>query len=175
MKKFMLTLLLLPATVLAAPTYYLGGGLGMLVGNVAYENGDEFNAGAYGGKIYGGMKFNDYIGIEGQYNRFFRTEVETNGSVHSVFSGWGFDAVGYLPVTEIFTIAGHAGFLSWQRTTDLPGEPTRKGITPHLGAGFQFNVFKHFSIRSDLDFYFIDMDGNDIGTGTLTVGGQFNF
>ncbi|MDN5865525.1 MAG: outer membrane beta-barrel protein [Gammaproteobacteria bacterium] len=150
--------------------FYVGGSVGASVVNLDYDNGVEINGlGAIGGKVFGGLIVNKYIGIEGQYVRFGEAEIKSaGGSSDTDLTGWGFAATGNAPITERLTLVARAGFLDWESDED-------DGTDLHVGGGFRFEAFDNFALRADWDFYPLNADGVDLNTHMVTIGGQFNF
>lgn len=154
--------------------FYVGGSVGASVANLESDDGSEFDGlGTIGGKIFGGLIFNKYFGIEGQYAHFGEAEIEDGGVASKAeLTGWGFAATGNVPITERLTLVGRLGFLNWDVDTNAGDD---NGLDLHAGGGFRFDVFDHFALRADWDYYPMNADGVDISTHMVSIGGQFNF
>ncbi|MCO6442031.1 MAG: porin family protein [Nitrococcus mobilis] len=148
---------------------YVGGAFGNSVVDVDAGNVEFKGFGSIGGKVFGGLTFNKYIGVEGQYVHFGEAEIEGGGASDKLeLDGWGAAVTGNLPIINQLSLNGRVGFLNWESDDD-------DGTDLHVGGGFRFDVVEHFALRADWDYYPMDADGSDLNTHMVSIGGQFNF
>lgn len=146
---------------------YLGGAVGASVLDMDQDGVEVESFGSISGKVMGGVKLNQYIGVEGQYTHFGEVELSAGGaSASDELSGWGFAATGNLPIINNLSLAGRAGFINWETDDD-------DGTDLHVGGGLHFDVVEHFALRADWDYY--PIDGGDLSTHMVSIGGQFVF
>ncbi|HOC44017.1 MAG TPA: hypothetical protein PKJ99_13450 [Thermoanaerobaculales bacterium] len=176
-----LALLAVPA-VAADNGFYLGASVGQAeleidqLGDQVYSadfSGDDM---AY--KIFAGIRFITFLGVEGAYRDFGSPEdelAELGATVTADLAGYDVAAVGYLPL-GIADIFAKAGMIAWDADFSLDAgggsvSVSDDGEDPLYGVGFQLR-FTSFAVRAEVEYF--DVEGSD-GVYMYSVGGAFTF
>lgn len=87
--------------------------------------------------LYGGYRFNDYFGIEGQW--LDGAEIDAPGGSLDIRS-YGAYALGYIPVNDQFDLFAKAGWQRWDtdRRSPFIGEDSGTDLSYGLGAQYRF-------------------------------------
>ena len=177
----LLGLLAFPA-VAADNGFYLGGSVGQTqleidqLGDQVYSadfSGDDM---AY--KIFAGLRFLTFLGVEGAYRDFGAPEdvvSELDGTVTADLTGYDVAAVGFLPL-GIADIFAKAGMAAWDAELNLDADDISESVTddgedPFYGLGFQLR-FKSFAVRAEIEYF--DVEGVD-GLYMYSLGGSYTF
>jgi hypothetical protein len=156
MKRTLFAALLLTFAGAAAAQPYVWGGMGSAktelrtTPDLSGRESVSFELGA-------GYRFHRYIGLEAGYFKLPQHQ-STSPSLNAFWSAKGFTvaAVGFLPISESWTLVGKAGVLRAEgefKTVTLPAgtltiTETKYGSRPLFGAGVQWAMDPHFSLRA---------------------------
>ena len=196
---------LLASTAMAAPGYYVYGGLGYskadtemanetyLVGRNDYAmiNVDEDSTGI---KLAAGYRFNDYFAVEGSYVYLGKAEAGISSTVDVDASGsmkshvLAVDAVGLYPLNKDFDVFAKAGIgLSYVKTSESANilgdaysfsESDTRFVTK-LGFGAEYKITKNVAVRAEYERYFgVSKDSDysiDADYDLLSVGVKYAF
>lgn len=170
---------------------YLGGGAGY--GYIKTPNKNAFvgtpnqsnSFGGWGGRIFAGWNFTNYLGLEGGLARYPRSRysaVSGGASTSLRYYARTADIVlkGYLPVgmspLNLYALAGAASYwetiklanAAFQGTFDIPNPVTthQRRTRPIYGVGILLNPWRHFT--TNVEFTWIQSLGN-FGTNHLAV------
>lgn len=176
-----LGLLAFPA-VAADNGFYLGGSVGQTQLEID-ELGEDIDSADFSGddmayKVFAGLRFLTFLGIEGSYRDFGAPEDEVSaleGTVTADLTGYDVAAVGFLPL-GIADIFAKAGMAAWDAELnldagDLSASVTDDGEDPFYGLGFQLR-FKSFAVRAEVEYF--DVEGVD-GLYMYSLGGSYTF
>lgn len=172
--------------------WYVGGGLGAATGLdlcSAVNPGFTTSAGTcdkseLAGKVFGGYKFNKYLGAEGALVYLGTATadgtflgVPTTSDVYA--GGLELAGTGTLPVTDQFGIIGKLGVLLWGIRSDVGTGFDRDdtGASFAMGAGLKYDITKHVGIRFEWERFW-DVGNSTIGTSDVdmfTIGGLYRF
>jgi len=161
----LLGLLAFPA-VAADNGFYLGGSVGQTqleidqLGDQVYSadfSGDDM---AY--KIFAGLRFLTFLGVEGAYRDFGTPEdelAELDATVTADLTGYDVAAVGYLPL-GIADIFAKAGMAAWDADFSLDAGGSSVSVSddgedPFYGLGFQLR-FKSFTVRAEVEYFDVE-------------------
>lgn len=172
MKKLVTLALLtsLSASVFAAESFYVGGGVGSA--NIDVED-TSFDESDVGFKLFGGVNINDNFAVEGGYYDFGSPEqsgVEYQGDALGLF------AVGILPLNPSVSLFGKAGVLSWDyenKGKDVSNDDSGNDFA--WGLGVDFKAVDNLRVRAEYEFAPLDFDGKDGDQGFASVSLQLNF
>jgi hypothetical protein len=176
-----LALLAMPATA-ADNGFYLGASAGQAQIEID-ELGEDIDSADFSGddmayKVFAGLRFITFLGLEGSYRDLGTAEDEVaglGGTVKADVTGYDLFAVGFLPL-GIADIFAKAGMISWDSdlTLDAGGfseSASADGEDPAYGLGFQFRI-KSFAIRAEVEYFDIE-DAQSVYM--YSVGGAFTF
>ncbi len=172
--------------------WYVGGGLGAATG---LDMCNAFNPGfttvpgscdksEFAGKVYGGYKFNKYLGAEGALVYLGTATatgtflgVPTTSDVYA--GGLELAGTGTAPITDQFGIIGKLGVLLWgiRSETGTGFERDDNGTSFAMGAGLKYDVTKHVGIRFEWERFW-QVGNSTIGESDVdlfTVGGLYRF
>lgn len=172
--------------------WYVGGGLGAATGLDACS---AFNPGfttvpgscdksEFAGKVYGGYKFNKYLGAEGALV-YLGTATATGTFLgvpvtSDVYAG-GLElaGTGTVPISDQFGIIGKLGVLLWgiHSETGTGFDRDDNGTSFVTGAGLKYDITKHVGIRFEWERFW-QVGNNAIGKSDVdmfTVGGLYRF
>lgn len=172
--------------------WYVGGSLGAATGLdlcSAVNPGFTTSAGTcdkseLAGKVFGGYKFNKYLGAEGALVYLGTATadgtflgVPTTSDVYA--GGLELAGTGTLPVTDQFGIIGKLGVLLWGIRSDVGTGFDRDdtGASFAMGAGLKYDITKHVGIRFEWERFW-DVGNSTIGTSDVdmfTIGGLYRF
>ncbi|QKQ28272.1 porin family protein [Candidatus Reidiella endopervernicosa] len=151
---------------------YLGVGGGMS----SYEE-PGFDESDTAFKLYGGMRFNDSLGIELAYQDWGKPEGDYSGMTASVdISSVAGYLVAYAPISDQADFFAKLGFATWDVEVNIVGIGSNgsDGTDLAYGLGAAFNINENFSIRGEWEgISFEDGDGGD--GSAFMVGAQLNF
>jgi len=177
----LLALLAFPA-VAADNGFYLGGSAGQTQLEID-ELGEDVNSADFSGddmayKVFAGLRFITFLGLEGSYRDFGAPEDEVSeldGTVTADLTGYDVAAVGFLPL-GIADIFAKAGMAAWDAELNLDAGDISESVTddgedPFYGLGFQLR-FKSFAVRAEVEYF--DVEGVD-GLYMYSVGGSYTF
>ena len=135
--------------------FYLGANYGGFKSNGGkFDDNNDFVEGL------AGLRFNRFIGIEGDYLRF--GNYGGHGATAKV-DGWGLAAVGTLPLTDPVSVYGKVGdyFYSAEvHFNDVHYNGSHND--PFFGAGASFRVSDPLSVIVEYDRYKVDVDTSDL-------------
>ena len=150
--------------------FYGGMSLSKTEANCSYG---PANCEGNGWKILTGYKFNKNVGVEGAYQRFFRsTETDQQlGTVTVENTGMSLAAVGFYPVNPKTEVFGKAGFMTWDANAYDDGSLAATGSDTDLllgiGAGYQLD--DNWGVRGEFERV-----GGDLKANTYSVGTTFS-
>jgi hypothetical protein len=189
MRRFGLSIALTMAlVVLAGPAvasdngFYLGASVGQTQLDIDQLTDDiesaDFSGDDMAYKIFAGLRFLTFLGIEGSYRDFGAPEDEVavlDGTVTADLTGYDVAAVGYLPL-GIADIFAKAGMAAWDAELGLDaGSGTASvsddGEDPFYGLGFQLR-FKSFAVRAEVEYF--DVEGAE-ALYMYSLGGSYTF
>lgn len=171
-----------------SPQAHLYGGA-----NLGLSNQGAFDDGlTVGGKIYGGMKLNRFLGAELGYMRIGEAEGESKDApggrlkadltsdMDAIYAA----AVGYLPVAPQMDLIGKAGVARWSQDNSKDvkdiaekSSSSDEGISPLIGVGTQYRVGPNMHIRGEWEHTFgAGTEDTDFETGVdlMSVGVTFS-
>jgi len=172
--------------------WYVGGGLGAATGLdlcSAVTPGFTTSAGTcdksqFAGKVFGGYKFNKYLGAEGALVYLGTATadgtflgVPTTSDVYA--GGLELAGTGTLPLSDQFGIIGKLGVLLWGVRSEVGTGFDRddSGASFAMGAGLKYDITKHVGIRLEWERFW-DVGNGTIGTSDVdmfTIGGLYRF
>lgn len=172
--------------------WYVGGSLGGQTGldlctafhpSFSQTSGTCDNS-RFAGKVFGGYKFNQYVGLEGAL--VYLGTADADGTFSGVpttadayAGGLELAAVGTLPVTDQFGILGKLGGLFWgvHSETGLGFDRDESGASFATGAGLKYDITPHVGIRFEWERFW-QVGNSAIGESDVdmfTVGGLYRF
>jgi len=176
-----LALLAIPA-IAADNGFYLGASVGQTQLEID-QLADEVESADFSGddmsyKIFAGLRFLTFLGVEGAYRDFGAPEDDVTaleGTVTADLTGYDVVAVGYLPL-GIADIFAKAGMIAWDADLSLDAggnsvSVSDDGEDPLYGLGFQLR-FKSFAVRAEVEYF--DVEDVD-GLYMYSIGGAFTF
>jgi OOP family OmpA-OmpF porin len=172
--------------------WYVGGGLGAATG---LDMCSAFNPGfttvpgscdksEFAGKVYGGYKFNKYLGAEGALVYLGTATatgtflgVPTTSDVYA--GGLELAGTGTVPITDQFGILGKLGVLFWGMHSEVGTgfERDENGTSFATGAGLKYDITKHVGIRLEWERFW-GVGNSTIGESDVdlfTIGGLYRF
>ncbi len=172
--------------------WYVGGGLGAATGLDlcrAVTPGFTTTPGScdtseFAGKVFGGFKFNKYVGAEGALVYLGAADatgtflgVPTTSDVYA--GGLELVGIGTIPVTDQFGILGKAGVFLWsiQSETGTGFDRDDDGASFAMGAGLKYDITKHVGIRFEWERFW-QVGNKTIGESDVdmfTIGGLYRF
>lgn len=177
----LLTLLAIP-TIAADNGFYLGASVGQTQLEID-ELGEDIESSDFSGddmsyKIFAGLRFLTFLGLEGAYRDFGAPEdevAELDGTVTADLTGYDVAAVGYLPL-GIADIFAKAGMIAWDADLSLDAGGSSVSVSddgedPFYGLGFQLR-FKSFAVRAEVEYF--DVEDVD-GLYMYSLGGSYTF
>jgi hypothetical protein len=177
----LLGLLAFPA-IAADNGFYLGASVGQTQLEID-ELGEDIESADFSGddmsyKIFAGLRFLTFLGVEGSYRDFGQPEDDVaalDGTVTADLTGYDVAAVGYLPL-GIADIFAKAGMAAWDADLSLDaGSGTASvsddGEDPFYGLGFQLR-FKSFAVRAEVEYF--DVEGAE-ALYMYSLGGSYTF
>jgi len=151
MKLIVLATLLfsLPNIGYAKDNYYVGTGVAAVL-----LNSEGFTAPGADFVLLSGYQFSANLAAEIQY--IGTSELKDSSTIQPRFlSG---SLIGFFPISEQISIYSRFGIARWEADIQL-GEfrrVSKSGIDITLGAGFEFQINKHYSIRQDIQYFSLD-------------------
>jgi len=174
--------------------FFLGGsaGLSYTENNVSGTTGNtDFDEIDNGYKIFGGVQFNDYIGLEMHFanlgglgisgnsgdgyttkngNRY--TFSNDNTSISTETYSTGIAPVFGVDVTDWFRPYVKAGYHYWKMDASVSvgnasAELTADGFDPFFGVGIDFNLYEGLNIRTEYEHYILDEGSIDYVSGGM--------
>lgn len=165
----------------AGERWYIGGGLGIAVGDQdeeAVESGlesegvqatiDELETERLGFRLFGGYRYSTHVGFELGYVNLgtAETQVEVPGGTslhdfadHMPYSGRGFEAsvVGYWPLTERLELHGRAGLWHWWDELETDEESRQlHGNNGHWTVGGRYRMGERWAAQAEMGQYVLD-------------------
>ena len=142
-----------------------------------------------GYKLYGGYRFNDFLGLEAAYVDLgtLRLDALYRGApVSNRFDlrGATLQGVVHLPIGRAFSLFGKAGAIYWDLTNEasgagVAGTTKDNGFDVALGVGGQYFLTRHFALRAEYEYFpnlgTLDAIAGDVDQHLFTVGGLFKF
>ena len=138
----------------------------------------------FAGKVFGGYKFNTYVGLEGAL--VYLGSASADGTFSGVpttadayAGGLEIAAVGTLPVTDQFGILGKLGGLFWSvySETGLGFDRDDDGASVAMGAGLKYDITPNVGIRLEWERFW-QVGNSTIGESDVdlfTIGGLYRF
>ncbi|MEJ2115950.1 MAG: outer membrane beta-barrel protein [Gammaproteobacteria bacterium] len=170
------------ASVLAAPPFYVGGGIGQ---SYVEENnvfaGDDFDDEDFGFKVFGGYNFHKNFAAEIDYLNFGEPSDDIFGVDIKIedFYAIALYGVGKLPLSEHFELFAKLGAAYWEgdakaRFMGISASSREDGTEFAYGLGASYAFTDQYAVR--VEYEEIDTDSDDLSTlGLLTVGGEVRF
>lgn len=173
-----------------------GGAMGYSNTNTISHWGIDFTGGG-ALSLGGGYNFNDYFGLEAAFTKSGNSSTTTYGFISSKetlkSSAAQLAAVGTFPINEHFSLFGKLGVVRTKIDYTYSAFGTVEsasatGSHAMVGFGGLYNFNKHWGLRVQLQGYGKTQLGpvisngvaqsartGDIGMGSFTVGGMYNF
>jgi OOP family OmpA-OmpF porin len=146
---------------------------------------------SFGGKVFGGYQFNNYLAVEGGYfnlGKFGYTATTVPAGTlrgDTKIQGVNLDLVGRLPVTDAFSVFGRAG-LNYASVRDRfsgtgavvvqDPSPSKREANLKVGLGMEYALNKALSVRGEVERYRInDAVGNHGDVDMVSVGLVYRF
>jgi OOP family OmpA-OmpF porin len=161
---------LLSSTAYAQTAYVgIGAGSARYYDNILDDTDTGLN-------IYGGIKFNEYFGLELSYTDFGKQEDEFTSvytfDVSVEVVGLGFSAVGFLPISDNLGLLGKLGVIDLEADLTFDAHPESKdGSDLFYGIGAEYRLSEQFSFRSVWEIVVANRADFDM----LSINAQFNF
>ncbi len=172
--------------------WYVGGGLGAATGLdlcSAFNPGFTTAPGScdkseFAGKVYGGYKFNKYLGAEGAL--VYLGSADANGTFLGVpvtsdvyAGGLELAGTGTVPITDQFGILAKLGVLFWGIHSEVGTgfERDENGTSFATGVGLKYDITKHVGIRLEWERFW-QVGNSTIGESDVdlfTIGGLYRF
>ena len=172
--------------------WYVGGGLGAATGLdlcSAFNPGFTTAPGScdkseFAGKVYGGYKFNKYLGAEGAL--VYLGSADANGTFLGVpvtsdvyAGGLELAGTGTVPITDQFGILAKLGVLFWGIHSEVGTgfERDENGTSFATGMGLKYDITKHVGIRLEWERFW-QVGNSTIGESDVdlfTIGGLYRF
>ncbi|MGQ0800704.1 MAG: outer membrane beta-barrel protein [Pseudomarimonas sp.] len=146
--------------------FYVGGGAGQAFVDEGLYDDEDFTL-----SVFGGYQFNRHFAVEGGYIDLGEIEPEAGGAALDADS-LQLAAVGFVPITEAFSLYGKAGLHRWDADTGLAlinGEDS--GTDPTYGFGAQYRFSERFALRADVSRF--EMEDVDVDVAQLQA--RFDF
>jgi opacity protein-like surface antigen len=136
------------------------------------------------GKVFGGYKFNKYVGAEGAL--VYLGTASADGTFLAIpttadayAGGLELAATGTIPVTDEFGVTGKLGGLFWgvRSETGLGFDRDDTGVSFAMGAGLKYDITKHVGIRLEWERFW-QVGNSTIGESDIdmfTIGGLYRF
>ena len=136
------------------------------------------------GKVFGGYKFNKYVGAEGAL--VYLGTANADGTFLGVpttadayAGGLELAATGTIPVTDEFGILGKLGGLFWgvHSETGLGFDRDDSGVSFAMGAGMKYDITPNVGIRVEWERFW-QVGNSTIGESDIdmfTIGGLYRF
>ena len=123
------------------------------------------------GKIFGGWKLTDWLGLEAAYVDLGTAEIDTPGSsVDLDADGFSLSAVGFLPLNDNFDLFAKAGAYNWDVEADgIAGGLEDDGTDATYGVGARLGLNDNVALRAELERYEVD----DYDVDVASVGIEF--
>ena len=153
--------------------FYAGAGMGMQTGDVA-DTCDANEWDCYAWKVYGGYKFNQTFGIEGNYYNLMDEEktttdkTTTSTSTHKT-TAYSVVATASMPIVEKAEVFGKLGMFASESEVQAGTVTTTtddKGALFGVGAGYKFT--DNLGIRGEYEHFKGDTTSNGLLTGGVT-------
>ncbi len=172
--------------------WYVGGGLGAATGLdlcSAFNPGFTTAPGScdkseFAGKVYGGYKFNKYLGAEGAL--VYLGSADANGTFLGVpvtsdvyAGGLELAGTGTVPITDQFGILAKLGVLFWGIHSEVGTgfERDENGTSFATGVGLKYDITKNVGIRLEWERFW-QVGNSTIGESDVdlfTIGGLYRF
>ena len=172
--------------------WYVGGGLGAATGLdlcSAFNPGFTTAPGScdkseFAGKVYGGYKFNKYLGAEGAL--VYLGSADANGTFLGVpvtsdvyAGGLELAGTGTVPITDQFGILAKLGVLFWGIHSEVGTgfERDENGTSFATGLGLKYDITKNVGIRLEWERFW-QVGNSTIGESDVdlfTIGGLYRF
>ena len=155
---------------------YIGGNVGATDWRTDCPSGSGCEDSTVGFKLYGGTKFNNFLGAELGYVNLGRPD--TNGG-HQTAQGANLSLIAGIPIGDRFGVNAKVGTLyAWTNTTgNVPSHQAGKerdfGLS--YGAGATMALAPRVQLRVDWDRYNVDFKGRDGKVDMLSAGVQYLF
>jgi OOP family OmpA-OmpF porin len=171
----------LPA-VAADNGFYLGASVGQTQLEIDQLADQVYSADFSGDdmsyKIFAGLRFLTFLGVEGAYRDFGAPEdelAELGATVTADLTGYDVAAVGYLPL-GIADIFAKAGMIAWDADFSLDAGGSSVSVSddgedPLYGVGFQLR-FKSFTVRAEVEYF--DIESAE-AVYRYSIGGSYTF
>ena len=154
------------AALAADDTTVWNAGIAASFGQYTFDS-NQLDDSSVGFKLFGGYRFNKWLGLEGAYHNFgdFNEDLDPpnpGGDATANLDGFSGSALIYAPLgSEDFEAYGKVGYYFFDQEVVVDdavvGSNSPEGIA--LGAGARFFVSDQFAIRAEGDWFDID-DGN---------------
>ena len=172
--------------------WYVGGGLGAATGLdlcSAFNPGFTTAPGScdkseFAGKVYGGYKFNKYLGAEGAL--VYLGSADANGTFLGVpvtsdvyAGGLELAGTGTVPITDQFGILAKLGVLFWGIRSEVGTgfDRDENGASFATGVGLEYDITKNVGIRLEWERFW-QVGNSTIGESDVdlfTIGGLYRF
>lgn len=155
---------------------YAGAGLGRSDYDVACVGSAACDTKGWGGKVFVGTKFNEFLGAELSYLHL--GDVELGGGGDSRAHGVNASLVAGFPVSQSFSANAKLGTTyGYTRVGGPPavGGGKRDDFGLSYGLGLAYSVTRNVDVRADWDRHRLEFTRGDENVDLLSVGVQFKF
>lgn len=170
--------------------WYVGGGLARANVDVDFDGADlggtpidlDIDDDSTAWRLFGGYRFNRYVGVEGGYINFDEfessaSEAGQTADVEAEADGYTLAITGAIPLGERFAITGRAGYLFWDADAKVAvngstvESSNEDGSDIFFGAGLEFSFNDRFALRGVWDAYELD----DVDVDYYGLEAEFRF
>ncbi len=176
-------ILLAGETASAAEQFYVGAGVGYTRDGSGCEVVDattntilptaSCDTNSIEGKLYGGYRFNDFLGVELGYMGLRSTSITLVDGRSGKFeaSGIPIQAVVFLPASTDLSWMGKLGVVRWSGKASgrLTGSQSDSGFSFVLGAGAEYNLGNNLAIRGEIEYFPKIGDKKTVGEADITA------
>lgn len=159
--------------------FYTGLNVGIGRPDINTPNGEDKKSAVVSGVVLG-YKFNQYLGVEGQYTGIGKVTDNVSGSAKG--DALSLTAIGFLPMNDTLNLYGKLGVAATKTTVSSSLSPmsdaNRTSVTYGLGGEYNFN--KNIGMRLGWDHYnaAVDISGgnkHNMDANVVSVGVVYNF
>jgi len=130
---------------------YLGGSVGKTTADGFCNTLQNCDADGKSWKLFGGVRMNDNIVLEGGYVDFGKQQgQDANGAVSQKATAFTAAGLATFPMNEQIEVFGKAGVARWSDAyTDSSGKTDGKGTDVLVGAGANYDLGDNMGIRAE--------------------------
>jgi hypothetical protein len=170
-----------PSAIPSAPAWYVGAGAGVSwydmktqdLNTVPQVANSGFDSTGFGWKVFGGYRFNNWLGLEGSYADLGNSSGGLKYAVHS----WNIAGVGRIPFGTGFYLQGKVGAAFTRAQSNPLGQTTgNKSYKTNVlvGGGFGYDFPSGWGLLAEAEWYGRTgtATGVDPTTGLITGTGR---